>query len=145
MGDEYVSSGGSEEEKSIDSWDQSSDSEDDKESDYGSQDNESQLKNFELLQAGTFDVAEKGTVRFGDEKKDTVGDLPDSPSPKLMSRTMVDKSNNEIGSRPYELDKSTSKFSGYTSNKSRKRKILPFNALRFLATAIKKNNDIKLN
>ena len=51
MGDEYVSSGGSEEEKenSVDSWDQSSNSEDERESDYGSQDNESQLKNFELV------------------------------------------------------------------------------------------------
>ena len=94
MGDEYVSSGGSEEEeKSIDSWDESSNSEDDKDSEYGSQDNESQLKNFEIVQGGTFDVGDKSQVRFGGELKDTVGELPDSPSPNLMNRTVMEKGN----------------------------------------------------
>ena len=141
MGDEYVSSGGSEEEeKSIDSWDETSNSESNKDSEYGSQDNESQLKNFEIVQGGTFDVNDKNQVRFGGELKDTVGELPESPVPNQMSRTVMEKSNLENG-RNYEMDKSTSKFSGYTSNKSRKRKILPFNALRYLALAIKKNQE----
>ena len=123
-------------EKEEDSWDNSSSDEYDEE--YGSEAG-SQLERFEADDKGMTTISPKNQK----EKSSTGGqimlnevlDEPHSSLPKLDGIASVDGRSGR-GEKPGRKDTdnfSVSKFSGKRSGMSRKKKPLPFNALRFIA------------